>query len=98
MFANVDYGIAMNHATAELQGVALHSVRLPGLMAHQEVIFGGPGETLRIRHDSLDRESFMPGVLLGVREVGNHPGLAVGLSNYLDLSSHDEVVAPVEPR
>jgi 4-hydroxy-tetrahydrodipicolinate reductase len=83
---------------AVIGGIHVHSVRARGLVAHQEVIFGGPGETLRIRHDSLDRESFMPGVLLGVREVGNHPGLAVGLSNYLDLSSHDEVVAPVEPR
>jgi 4-hydroxy-tetrahydrodipicolinate reductase len=50
--------------------VPIHSVRLPGLVAHQEVIFGGTGETLTIRHDSLDRESFMPGVLLAVRRVG----------------------------
>jgi 4-hydroxy-tetrahydrodipicolinate reductase len=49
----------------------VHSVRLPGLVAHQEVIFGGPGQTLTIRHDSVDRESFMPGVLLAVREVGS---------------------------
>lgn len=71
---------------AVIDGVHVHSVRARGLVAHQEVILGGPGETLRIRHDSLDRESFMPGVLLGVREVGNHPGLSVGLSTYLDLS------------
>ena len=59
--------------TAELMGgdVPIHSVRLPGLVAHQEVIFGGPGQTLTIRHDSLDRESFMPGVLLAVRRVGS---------------------------
>jgi 4-hydroxy-tetrahydrodipicolinate reductase len=49
----------------------IHSVRLPGLVAHQEVIFGGPGQTLTIRHDSIDRESFMPGVLLAVRKVGS---------------------------
>ena len=49
----------------------IHSVRLPGLVAHQEVIFGGPGQTLSIRHDSIDRESFMPGVLLAVRRVGS---------------------------
>jgi 4-hydroxy-tetrahydrodipicolinate reductase len=64
--------------TAELVGEAggrvhepIHSVRLPGLVAHQEVIFGGPGQTLTIRHDSVDRESFMPGVLLAVRKVGS---------------------------
>ena len=49
----------------------IHSVRLPGLVAHQEVLFGGPGQTLTIRHDSIDRESFMPGVLLAVRSVGD---------------------------
>ena len=58
-----------------------------GLVAHQEVILGGVGETLTIRHDSLDRMSFMPGVLLGVREVGRHPGLTVGLADYLDLGA-----------
>jgi 4-hydroxy-tetrahydrodipicolinate reductase len=49
----------------------IHAVRLPGLVAHQEVIFGGPGQTLTIRHDSIDRESFMPGVLLAIRKVGS---------------------------
>ncbi|MFN8171074.1 MAG: 4-hydroxy-tetrahydrodipicolinate reductase [Candidatus Nanopelagicales bacterium] len=76
---------------AVVHGVHVHSVRARGLVAHQEVILGGPGETLRIRHDSLDRESFMPGVLLGVREVGKHPGLAVGLSTYLDLSGYEDL-------
>jgi 4-hydroxy-tetrahydrodipicolinate reductase len=79
--------------TAELDGargasveeVRVHSVRLPGLVAHEEILFGGEGETLTIRHDSLDRTSFMPGVLLGVREVLNRPGLTVGLENVLDL-------------
>jgi 4-hydroxy-tetrahydrodipicolinate reductase len=63
--------------------VPIHSVRLPGLVAHQEVIFGGLGQTLTIRHDSIDRESFMPGVLLAVRRVGELQGLVVGLENLL---------------
>jgi 4-hydroxy-tetrahydrodipicolinate reductase len=63
--------------------VPIHSVRLPGLVAHQEVIFGGKGETLTIRHDSLDRESFMPGVLLAVKRVRALQGLVVGLENIL---------------
>lgn len=70
---------------AEREGVHVHSVRLPGLVAHQEVLFGGPGQTLSIRHDSTDRTSFMPGVILAVREIGNHPGLTVGLQSYLGL-------------
>ncbi len=68
---------------ASIDGVRIHSVRARGLVAHQEVIFGGLGETLTIRHDSLDRSSFMPGVLLGIREVSKHPGLTVGLAGYL---------------
>jgi 4-hydroxy-tetrahydrodipicolinate reductase len=63
--------------------VPIHSVRLPGLVAHQEVIFGGLGETLTIRHDSLSRESFMPGVLLAVKRVRSLQGLVVGLENIL---------------
>jgi len=69
----------------DLEGVRIHSVRLPGLVAHQEVILGGPGQTLTIRHDSMDRSSFMPGVLLAVKEVGGHPGLTVGLERLLGL-------------
>ncbi len=65
-------------------GVAVHSVRLPGLVAHQEVRFGGTGETLTIRHDSLDRSSFMPGVLVAVRRVGATDGLTVGLDGLLE--------------
>ena len=71
---------------ADVAGVPVHSVRLRGLVAHQEVLFGGLGETLSIRHDSLDRASFMPGVVLGVREVGSHPGLTVGLDAFLGLA------------
>ena len=70
---------------ARVAGVPVHSVRLSGLVAHQEVLLGGPGETLTIRHDSLDRASFMPGVLLAVRQVTARPGLTVGLEALLDL-------------
>jgi 4-hydroxy-tetrahydrodipicolinate reductase len=70
---------------AEKEGVHIHSVRLPGLVAHQEVIFGGPGQTLSIRHDSIDRTSFMPGVVMAIRKIGQVPGLTVGLENLLDL-------------
>jgi 4-hydroxy-tetrahydrodipicolinate reductase len=69
---------------AQADGVHIHSVRLPGLVAHQEVIFGGPGQTLTLRHDSLDRASFMPGVLLGIRRVRELSGLVVGLESLLD--------------
>ena len=68
-------------------GVHVHSVRLAGLVAHQEVLFGGTGETLTIRHDSLDRASFMPGVLLGIRGIASLPaGLTVGLDPLLGLA------------
>jgi 4-hydroxy-tetrahydrodipicolinate reductase len=70
---------------ASIDGVHVHSVRVDGLVAHQEVLLGGHGETLTIRHDSLDRASFMPGVLLAVRRVGDRPGLTVGLEALLDL-------------
>ena len=66
-------------------GVHVHSVRLPGLVAHEEVIFGAPGQSLTIRHDSYDRRSFMPGVLLAVRAVPGRPGLTVGLEALLGL-------------
>jgi 4-hydroxy-tetrahydrodipicolinate reductase len=71
----------------EVDGVRVHSVRLPGLVAHQEVIFGGQGEVLTLRHDSLDRSSFMPGVLLAVRAVADRPGVTVGLEPLLGLTS-----------
>ncbi len=70
---------------ATLQGVPIHSLRVRGLVAHQEVVLGGPGETLTIRHDSLDRESFMPGVLAAVRGVQARPGLTEGLDQILGL-------------
>jgi 4-hydroxy-tetrahydrodipicolinate reductase len=70
---------------ASKEGVHVHSVRLPGLVAHQEVIFGGAGQLLTIRHDSLDRKSFMPGVIVAIRGIGRHPGLTVGLETFLGL-------------
>lgn len=70
---------------ATVGDVPVHSVRLRGLVAHQEVLFGDQGETLSIRHDSMDRSGFMPGVLLAVREVAKRPGLTVGLEHYLSL-------------
>jgi 4-hydroxy-tetrahydrodipicolinate reductase len=69
----------------EVEGIPVHSVRLPGLVAHQEVIFGAQGQTLTIRHDAPDRSSYMPGVLLAIREVGRRPGLTVGLEPLLGL-------------
>ena len=68
-----------------VDGVRIHAVRLEGLLAHQEVLLGGHGETMTIRHDSLSRESFMPGVLLGVRWIRAHPGLTVGIERALGL-------------
>ncbi|GAA5055846.1 4-hydroxy-tetrahydrodipicolinate reductase [Nocardia callitridis] len=70
---------------ADVDGVRVHSVRLTGLVAHQEVLLGTQGETLTIRHDSIDRSSFAPGVLLGVREIAGRHGLTVGLDPLLDL-------------
>lgn len=67
----------------ELEGIRIHSVRLPGYVAHQEVLFGGQGQTLSIRHDSTDRTSFMPGVLLAVKKVRSLSGLVVGLEHLL---------------
>jgi 4-hydroxy-tetrahydrodipicolinate reductase len=70
---------------AEVDGIRVHSIRAAGLVAHQEVLFGTAGETLTIRHDSLDRSSFMPGVLLAIREVVRRPGLTLGIEALLGL-------------
>jgi 4-hydroxy-tetrahydrodipicolinate reductase len=67
----------------QVDGVTIHSVRLPGLLAHQEVLFGGPGQTLSIRHDTINRQCFMPGVMLAIREVVNRKGLTFGLDKLL---------------
>ncbi len=78
---------ALDGARGALVGdVRIHSVRLRGLVAHQEVILGDTGETLSIRHDSIDRSGFMPGVLLGIRSVVSTPGLTFGLENFMDLA------------
>ena len=70
---------------ADVDGVRVHGVRLRGLVAHQEVLLGGPGETLTIRHDSIDRSSFVPGVLLAVRRIKEWPGLTLGIEALLGL-------------
>ncbi|MET9655041.1 MULTISPECIES: 4-hydroxy-tetrahydrodipicolinate reductase [unclassified Streptomyces] len=70
---------------ADVDGVPVHAVRLRGLLAHQEVLLGGEGETLTVRHDSLHHSSFMPGILLGARRVVDVPGLTFGLEHFLDL-------------
>ena len=70
---------------SEHDGIAIHSVRMPGLLAHQEVILGGPGQTLSIRHDTINRECYMPGVLLAIKGVGKFKGLVYGLDKLLGL-------------
>jgi 4-hydroxy-tetrahydrodipicolinate reductase len=80
-------GAGLGSRGESVDGVQVHAVRLPGFVAHLEVVFGGQGETLTVRHDSLDRGSFMPGVLLGVRSVPTRPGLTVGLEPLLGLPS-----------
>ncbi len=70
---------------ADVDGIPVHSIRVTGLVAHQEVLLGTMGETLTIRHDSLDRTSFVPGVLLAVRKINEHPGLTVGIEPLLNL-------------
>ena len=68
---------------SKIDGIPVHAVRMPGLVAHQEVIFGSLGETLTIRHDSFDRESFMPGVLLAIRNIAKKPGLTIGIDDLI---------------
>ena len=70
---------------AVVDGIHVHGLRIRGMVAHQEVVLGGVGETLTIRHDSMDRASFTPGVLLGLREIASHPGLTVGLEEFMPL-------------
>jgi len=69
----------------QVEGITIHSVRLPGLLAHQEVLLGGPGQTLSIRHDTISRECYMPGVMLAIKEVVKHKGLVYGLDTLLSL-------------
>ncbi len=72
---------------AEADGIAVHSVRMPGLLAHQEVIFGGPGQTLTIRHDTMNRECYMPGVALAIREIMKRSDLVIGLEKLMGLQA-----------
>ncbi len=80
-----DGGKVQESRGLEVEGVSIHSVRLPGLMAHQEVILGASGQTLSIRHDTINRECYMPGVLLAVKEVAKHQGFIYGLDALLNL-------------
>lgn len=80
-----ELGKSSNSRGEEVEGVAIHSVRLPGLMAHQEVILGAPGQTLSIRHDTINRECYMPGVILAVKEVVKRKGFTYGLDALLNL-------------
>jgi 4-hydroxy-tetrahydrodipicolinate reductase len=81
----VDEGKNFPSRGDKVAGVTIHSIRLPGLMAHQEVIFGGLGQTLSIRHDTINRECYVPGVILAVQEVVKHKGLIQGLESLLVL-------------
>ena len=74
-----------NSRGEEVEGVTIHSVRLPGLLAHQEVLLGGPGQTLSIRHDTISRECYMPGIILAIKEVVERRGLVYGLETLLGL-------------
>jgi 4-hydroxy-tetrahydrodipicolinate reductase len=82
---SADHGKNFPSRGENANGIPIHSVRLAGLMAHQEVILGGLGQTLTIRHDTINRECYVPGVLLAVREVAKHQGLVEGLERLLDL-------------
>ncbi len=83
--AKTEKEVIRNTRGGELEGLTIHSMRLPGFIASQEVVFGGLGQTLKIRHDSINRESFMPGVILAIKEVVNRKGLTVGLETLLNL-------------
>ncbi len=80
-----DQGKTLNSRGEQVDGVTIHSVRLPGLLAHQEVILGGPGQTLSIRHDTINRECFMPGIMLAIKEVVKLKGLVYGIDTVLGL-------------
>ncbi len=84
-FSYPDQGKTSDARGELVDGITIHSVRLPGFMAHQEVIFGGPGQTLSIRHDTTSRECYMPGIILAIKEVVKRQGLVYGLDNLLGL-------------
>ena len=76
---------ALDSRGKQVEGVSIHSVRLPGLLAHQEVLLGGPGQTLSIRHDTIGRQCYMPGIILAIKEVIKRKGLIYGLDTLLGL-------------
>jgi len=78
-------GKTLDSRGKQVEGIAIHSVRLQGLVAHQEVIFGGLGQTLSIRHDTINQECYIPGIILAIKEVGKHKGLVYGLDTLLGL-------------
>lgn len=82
--ADQEYEKIAGSRGGDYEGIRIHSVRLPGLVAHQEVLFGGMGQTLTIRHDSISRESFIPGIMLAVKKVPTWQGLVYGLENILE--------------
>ena len=84
-FTQAPLGEASPSRGQQFEGIAIHSVRLPGLLAHQEVLLGGPGQTLSIRHDTISRQCYMPGVMLAIKEVVKHQGLIYGLDTLLGL-------------
>ena len=84
-FSTPQQGKTSDSRGEQVEGIAIHSVRLPGLLAHQEVLLGGPGQTLSIRHDTISRECYMPGVMLAIKEVVEHKGLIYGLDTLLGL-------------
>ncbi len=77
--------IVPNVRGGKVNNINIHSIRLPGLIAHQEVIFGTTGQTLKVRHDSIDRSSFMPGILMAIKAVPDHPGITYGLDKLMEL-------------
>ena len=84
-FCYPEQGKASDSRGEQVEGITIHSVRLPGLLAHQEVILGGPGQTLSIRHDTISRECYMPGVILAIKQVVKRQGLVYGLDTLLGL-------------
>ena len=91
-YCSPEQGRTSNSRGEKVEGVTVHSVRLPGLLAHQEVLLGGPGQTLSIRHDTISRECFMPGVMLAIKEVVKRQGLTYGLDTLLGLWGGNERV------
>jgi 4-hydroxy-tetrahydrodipicolinate reductase len=84
-FSYPEQGKTSGSRGEQVDGITIHAVRLPGLLAHQEVLLGAPGQTLSIRHDTISRQCFMPGIILAIKEVVNHQELVYGLDTLLGL-------------